>query len=196
MSAAVGAPVTATTRSIDVELAPDPESCDRTVAQLAALTEACTAAARRAARQATLGEDQLGGLSGIVYRHSSTLLAQACSRVAGRSGRVADGLAAYADGLTEVRRLLGDAVAVAAPHLTVAGGRIWSPARPPGPDDPRLSQAWAAWHEAVDIWRRARGLQQATEQAWLRVLEVPAPRAGDAEAGGESGPQTPGAVLP
>jgi hypothetical protein len=189
----------ASTRSIDVEVSPDPESCARTVAQLAALAEACTAAGLRAARQAGLGEDQLGGLSGIVYRHSSTLLSEACDRVAGRSGRLADGLAAYADGVIEVRRLLGEAVAVAAPHLTVAGGRVWSPARPPGPHDPLLAQAWAAWHEAVGIWRRARALLEATERAWLRILDVPVAVEGPGsggERGGDPVPDVPGAVLP
>jgi hypothetical protein len=195
----VGTPVTATMRSIDVGLAADAESCVRTVAQLEALSDACSATGLRVAGRARLGEDQLGGLSGIVYRHSSTLLAQACDRVAERSTRLADGLRAYADGLTEVRRLLDVAVAVAGPHLTVAGDRIWSPARPPGPDDPRLSQAWAAWHEAVGVWRRARELQQDVEQAWLRVLEVPVTvdAAGPVgETGGTPHPHGPGAVLP
>jgi hypothetical protein len=80
-------------------------------------------------------------------------------------------LAAYAAGVSEVQRLMDEAVAAASPHLTVGGGRIWSPAEPPGPDDTRLGQAWGAWTEAVDRWRAARRLEQEISQEWVRVID-------------------------
>ncbi len=120
---------------------------------------------------ARVGEEQFGGLSGIVYRHSSTLLRQATERTGRRSRRLAEGLTAYARGITEVQRLMDEAVAVASPHLTVGGGRIWSPAEPTCPDDTRLAPAWAAWRDAVDRWRAARALEETTTRAWMRVVD-------------------------
>jgi hypothetical protein len=73
--------------------------------------------------------------------------------------------------MTEVQRLMDDAAAVAAPYLLVAGGRIWSPPRPPGPDDTLLAEAWWAWSEAVDRWRAARRLEDLVSQEWLRVMD-------------------------
>ena len=49
-------------------------------------------------RHAQAGEEQFGGMSGIVYRHSSTLLGQAAERTGRRSRRLAEGLRAYAPG--------------------------------------------------------------------------------------------------
>ena len=120
-----------------------------------------------------LGEAVFGGLSGIVYRSSTTLLEQACGRIGRRSRRLADGLTAYAQGMFDVRRRLDDAVEVAAPHLTVSGNRIWSPARPAGPDDILTAQGWAAWDDAVDRWRAARALEDRVSQEWVRVLDRP-----------------------
>ncbi len=80
------------------------------------------------------------------------------------------GLTAYAAGMTEVHRLMDDAVAVASPRLLVGGGRIFSPAEPDRPDDTVLSQAWSAWREAVAYWRAARKLEEQTSQDWLRVV--------------------------
>ena len=62
--------------------------------------------------------------------------------------------------MTEVQRLMDEAVAVASPHLLVGGGRIFSPAEPARPDDTVLAQAWSAWHEAVAHWRAARDLEE------------------------------------
>jgi hypothetical protein len=165
--------LTAVGRSIDVGLAADPGSCVLTAARLDALAATCEQAALLLGRHAQVEEAAFGGLSGIVYRHSSTLLEQACGRVGRRSRRLAEGLAAYAQGMTEVRRQLDEAVSVAAPHLSVAGGRIWSPLRPAAPDDPVTTQGWAAWHDAVDRWRAARDLEDRVSQEWLRVLDRP-----------------------
>src|SRR6478609_1265016 len=126
--------LTAVGRSIDVGLAADPATCVSTSTALAALAETCERAALVLGRHAQLDEAAFGGLSGIVYRTSSTLLEQACGRTGRRSRRLAEGLAAYAQGMTEVRRRLDEAVALAAPFLDVTGGRIWSPLRPAGPD--------------------------------------------------------------
>ena len=144
-----------------------------TATALATLAESCEQAALVLGRHAQLDEATFGGLSGIVYRTSSTLLEQACGRTGRRSRRLAEGLAAYAQGMTEVRRRLDDAVAVAVPHLHVAGGRIWSPLRPAGPDDVVAAQGWAAWHDAVDRWRAARDLEGQVAQEWVRVLDRP-----------------------
>ena len=122
-------------RSIDVGLAADVASCTRTADQLAALAGSFEQAAMVLGRHASVDEAAFGGLSGIVYRHSSTLLRQGCERTGRRSRRLAEGLTAYAQGMTEVRRQLDEAVTLAAPHLRVAEDRIWSPTRPPGPDD-------------------------------------------------------------
>jgi hypothetical protein len=165
--------ITAVGRSIDVGLAADPASCLGTAAALAALAETCEQAALQLGRHSQLDEAAFGGLSGIVYRSSSTLLEQACGRTGRRSRRLAEGLTAYAQGMTEVRRRLDEAVAVAAPHLDVAGGRIWSPLRPAVPDDPDDTAAWAAWHDAVDRWRTARDLEERVSQEWVRVLDRP-----------------------
>ena len=168
--------LTAVGRSIDVGLAADSASCVRTATALTALAETCEQAALVLGRHAQLDEAAFGGLSGIVYRHSSTLLEQACGRTGRRSRRLADGLTAYARGMTEVRRRLDEAVAVAAPHLDVAGGRIWSPLRtagPDDPDDPGTAQGWAAWHDAVDRWRAARDLEEQVSQEWVRVVDRP-----------------------
>jgi hypothetical protein len=171
--------LTAVGRSIDVGLAADAASCVRAATLLATLAETCEQAALVLGRHAQLGEAAFGGLSGIVYRSSSTLLEQACGRTGGRSRRLAEGLAAYAQGMTEVRRRLDEAVAVAAPHLDVTGGRIWSPPRPAGPDDPDdpddavTAQGWAAWRDAVDRWRAARELEDRVSQEWVRVLDRP-----------------------
>jgi len=168
--------LTAVGRSIDVGLAADPASCMSTSTALAALAETCERAALVLGRHAQLDEAAFGGLSGIVYRTSSTLLEQACGRTGRRSRRLAEGLAAYAQGMTEVRRRLDEAVAVAAPHLHVAGGRIWSPLPPAGANDPAdavTAQGWAAWHEAVERWRAARDLEGQVSQEWVRVLDRP-----------------------
>jgi hypothetical protein len=168
--------LTAVGRSIDVGLAADSASCVRTATALTALAETCEQAALVLGRHAQLDEAAFGGLSGIVYRHSSTLLEQACGRTGRRSRRLAEGLTAYARGMAEVRRRLDEAVAVAAPHLDVAGGRIWSPLRTAGPDDPDdpvTAQGWAAWHDAVDRWRAARDLEDQVSQEWVRVLDRP-----------------------
>ena len=168
--------ITAVGRSIDVGLATDPASCMGTATALAGLADTCEQAARHLGRHAQLDEAEFGGLSGIVYRSSSTLLEQACGRTGRRCRRLAEGLTAYAQGMTEVGRQLDEAVAVAAPHLDVTGGRIWSPLRPAGPDDPEGSvtaQAWAVWHDAVDRWRAARDLEDQVSQEWVRVLDRP-----------------------
>ena len=144
--------LTAVGRSIDVGLAADPASCVRTAASPAPPWPGAASrppwswvGTRSWTRRA------FGGLSGIVYRSSSTLLEQACERTGRRSRRLAEGLTAYAQGMTEVRRRLDEAVAVAAPHLDVAGGRIWSPpCDPPAPTTPAPARGWAAWHDAVD----------------------------------------------
>jgi hypothetical protein len=164
-------PLTAVGKSIDVEVRPDPTSCSLTATQLATLAEACERSQAMLSSHARMDEEQLGGLSGIVYRHSSTLLTQAAERTGRRSRRLAEGLAAYAQGITEVQRLMDDAVAGASPYLMVGGGRIWSPAEPAGPDDTRLTPAWTAWRDAVDRWRAARALEEETSQAWLRVVD-------------------------
>jgi hypothetical protein len=168
--------LTAVGRSVDVSLAADPASCLGTATALATLADTCEQAALHLGRHAQLDEADFGGLSGIVYRSSSTLLEQACGRTGRRSRRLAEGLTAYAHGMTEVRRRLDEAVAVAAPHLDVVGGRIWSPLRPAGPDDPdhtATALGWAAWHDAVDRWRAARELEEQVSQEWVRVLDRP-----------------------
>jgi hypothetical protein len=167
--------LTAVGRSIDVGLAADPPSCTSTASALASLAETCERAALVLGRHAQLEEAAFGGLSGIVYRTSSTLLQQACGRTGRRSRRLAEGLAAYAQGMTEVRRRLDEAVALAAPYLDVTGGRIWSPLRPEGLDDPDAvtAQGWAAWHDAVDRWRVARDLEDQVSREWVRVIDRP-----------------------
>ena len=168
--------LTAVGRSVDVGLAVDPASCTSTATALVALAESCEQAALVLGRHAQLDEATFGGLSGIVYRSSSTLLEQACARTGRRSRRLAEGLTAYSQGMTEVRRRLDEAIAVAAPHLDVTGGRIWSPLRPAGPDDPAdavTAQGWAAWHDAVDRWRAARDLEDQVAQELVRVLDRP-----------------------
>jgi hypothetical protein len=168
--------VIAAGRVIDIEVQADPESCQVTVAQLARLGEACRQAAVLIGRQAQVGEDDFGGLSGGVYRQSSAELAATGDRLAVDCARLADGLADYARDIGEVRRLMREALAAATPHLTATESNIWSPVRPPDGCDARLSEAWAAWHAAVDWWRRARALEDAAEQQWLHVLgRGPAP---------------------
>lgn len=157
-------------KSIDVMLHPDPASCSAAVGQLAALADACAQAEELLVRNAQTGEGEFGGMSGIVYRHSTTLLGQAAHRIGGRSRRLSEGLSAHAAGMTEVQRLMNDAVAVASPHLLVGGGRIFSPAEPDRPDDAVLALAWSAWHEAVAYWRAARHLEEQTSQEWLCVV--------------------------
>ena len=88
--------LTAVGRSIDVGLAADPASCMSTSTALAALAETCERAALILGRHAQLDEAAFGGLSGIVYRTSSTLLEQACGRTGRRSRHLAEGLTAYA----------------------------------------------------------------------------------------------------
>jgi hypothetical protein len=162
--------LTAVGKSIDVEVGPDPTSCSLTAGQLATLAEACEHTQALLGGHARLGEDQFGGLSGIVYRHSSTRLVEAAERIGRRSRRLAAGLTAFAQGMAEVQRLMDDAVAVAVPHLLVGGGRIWSPAQPTGGDETSLGPAWAAWHEAVASWRAARELELRTSQNWIGLL--------------------------
>lgn len=164
-------PVLAVGRLLDIEVRAEPESCQHTATQLARLGEACGLAGGRLAQQAKVGEDQLGGLSGIVYRQSTKDLATLADRLATDCGRLAAGLGDYARDIAEVHRLMGEAVAVATGRLRVTGQAVWSPIRPPDPSDPELTAAWAAWHTAVDWWRRARGLEDAAVQAWWRVLQ-------------------------
>jgi hypothetical protein len=59
---------------------------------------------------------------------------------------------------------------VAAPHLTIGGGRIWRPPEPTRTDDTLLAQAWAAWYDAKSRWQTGRDLELRTSQDWLRVL--------------------------
>jgi len=168
--------VRAAGRVIDIEVQASPESCQVTVAQLVRLGEACRRAGLTLGRQAQVGEDDFGGLSGDVYRQSSAELASMSDRLAVDCARLADGLADYARDIEEVRRLMREALAAAAPHLVTSESNIWSPVRPPDGCDAQLAEAWAAWHAAVDWWRRARALEDAAEQQWLHVLgRGPAP---------------------
>jgi len=168
-------PVLAAGRMLDVRVLADPESCQRTATQLARLGEACGLAGTRLAQQAAGGEDELGGLSGIVYRQSSRDLGALAERLAANCARLAGGLGAYARDLDEVHRLIGEAVAAASPHLRTTPEAVWSPARPPDPADAELTAAWAAWHAAVDWWRRARALEDSAVAAWWQVIQRPAP---------------------
>ncbi len=70
---------------------------------------------------------------------------------------------------------MGEAVAAATGRLRVTDQAVWSPVRPPDPSDAELTAAWAAWHAAVDWWRRARALEDAAVQAWWQVLQRHAP---------------------
>jgi hypothetical protein len=162
-------------RVLDVRVVADPESCQATATQLARLSEACGLAGARLGAQATVGEDELGGLSGIVYRQSTSDLAARADRLAANTARLAAGLGDYARDVAEVRRLMGEAVAAALPHLRTTEQAVWSPARPPDPADAELTAAWAAWHTAVDWWRRARAQEDAAEQAWALVIQGPPP---------------------
>jgi hypothetical protein len=163
-------------QQIDIEVLADPESCQRTAAQLARLGQACVLVAGRLGRRAQVSEDDLGGLSGVAYRQSVAGAAATCERLALDCGRLADGLADYARDIADVRRLMGRARATAAPWLTTCAWAIWSPGQPPDPADAALSQRWDAWHEAVGWWRQARDLEDLAEQRWLHVLgRAPAP---------------------
>ncbi len=163
-------PLLAVGRLIVIAVRADPESCQATAGQLARLGEACETAAAHLAQQGQFAEEQLGGLSGIVYRQSLRDLAARCERLARDCARLAAGLGDYARDVAEVRRLMGEAVAVATPYLTVTDREIWSPVPPPRDHDDGLAEAWTAWHEAVDWWRRARALEDAAEQQWLQAL--------------------------
>lgn len=162
-------------RVLDLRVTADPESCQTTATQLARLGEVCGLVAPRLRAQATVAEDELGGLSGIVYRRSTADLAVLAHRLAANSARLADGLGGYARDIAEVRRLMGEALTAAAPHLRTTSETVWSPDRPPDLTDPDLVAAWAAWHAAVDWWRRARALQDAAEQAWKQAILRPLP---------------------
>jgi len=178
-------PLLAAGRLLDVVVRADPESCQGTATQLARLGEACGAAGARLVRQAGIGEDQLGGLSGIVYRQSTRDLADLADRLAADCGRLAAGLGEYARDVAEVRRLMGEAVAAATGRLQVTDQAVWSPIRPPDPGDPELTAAWTAWHAAVDWWRRARALEDAAVQAWWQVVQRHVPD-GPAEYGDDT----------
>ena len=123
--------------------------------------------------QAQPEEGAYGGLSGIVYRSSSTMVEHACGQTGRCSRRLAEGLAAYARGMTDVGRRLDEAVALAAPHVRVTGGRVFSPLRPAGPDGPATALGWAAWQDSVERWRAARDLEDQVSQEWVRVLDRP-----------------------
>ncbi len=128
-------PVLAAGRLLDVVVRADPESCQTTATELARLGEACGLAGVRLAQQAKVGEDQLGGLSGIVYRQSTTDLGALADRLAADCGRLAAGLGDYARDVAEVHRLMGEAVAAATGRLRVTDQAVWSPIRPPDPTD-------------------------------------------------------------
>jgi hypothetical protein len=168
-------PVLAVGRLLDVVVPADAESCQITATELARLGEACGLAGARLTQQAKVGEDELGGLSGIVYRQSTTDLASLADRLAADCGRLAAGLGDYARGVAEAHRLMGEAVAAATGRLRVTDQAVWSPIRPPDPADAELTAAWAAWHAAVDWWRRARALEDAAVQTWWQVLQRHAP---------------------
>jgi hypothetical protein len=170
-----GMPVLAVGRLLDVVVRADPESCQSTATELVRLGEACGLAGVRLAQQAKVGEDQLGGLSGIVYRQSTSDLAALADRLSRNCARLAAGLGDYARDVAVVHRLRGVAVAAATGRLRVTDQAVWSPIRPPQPADPELTAAWAAWHAAVDWWRRARALEDAAVQAWWHVLQRHAP---------------------
>jgi hypothetical protein len=157
-------------QQIDIEVLADPESCQRTAAQLARLGQTCVQVAGRLGRQAQVSEDDLGGLSGAVYRRSVARSAATCDRLAADCARLADGLADYARDIADVRRLMAQARTTAAPWLTTCDWAIWSPGHASDPADAALSHRWEAWHEAVSWWRRARGLEDLAEQRWLHVL--------------------------
>ena len=168
-------PALAVGRMLDVRVPADPESCQTTATQLARLGEACGVAGGHLGQQAVVGEDQLGGLSGIVYRQSTRDLAALADRLAANCARLAAGLRDYARDVAEVRRMMGEAVAAATPYLRTTDQAVFSPVRPPDPADAELTAAWAAWHTAVDWSRRARALEDAAVQAWWRVVQRPAP---------------------
>ncbi len=168
-------PVLAAGRLLDVRVDVDPSSCQATATQLARLGEACGIAGARLAQQAAVGEEELGGLSGIVYRQSTRDLAALADRLAANCARLAGGLGDYARDLDEVHRLMGESVAAASPYLRTTHEAVFSPVRPPDPADAELTAAWAAWHAAIDWWRRARALEDSAVQAWWQCLQRAAP---------------------
>lgn len=171
-------------QQIDIEVLADPESCQRTSAQLARLGHACVQVAGRLGRRAEASEDDLGGFSGTAYRRSVAGAAESCDRLGADCARLADALADYARDIADVRRLMAQARATAAPWLTSCAWAIWSPGQPPDPADAALNNRWDAWHEAVGWWRQARDLEDLAEQRWLHVL-------GRAEASDEPRPAVP-----
>ena len=167
-------------QQIDIEVLADPESCQRTAAQLARLGQACVQVAGRLGRRAQVSEDDLGGLSGAAYRQSVAGAAETCDRLARRlrppRRRVG--------GLCPRHRRRTPPDGAGARHRSAVAddlrlGDLES--RPAArPADAALSQRWDAWHEAVGWWRQARDLEDLAEQRWLHVLgRAPAPDAPD-----------------
>ncbi len=166
-------------QQIDIEVLADPESCQRTAAQLARLGQACVQVAGRLGRRAR-GERgrPRRALRGWPIDSPWPRRPRPATDWAPTARRLADGLADYARGIADVRHLMGRARASAAPWLTTCAWAIWSPGQPPDPADAALSQRWDAWHEAVGWWRQARDLEDLAEQRWLHVLgRAPAPDA-------------------
>jgi hypothetical protein len=102
-------------------------------------------------------------------------LAALADRLAANCARLAGGLGDYARDLDEVHRLMGESVAAASPYLRTTHEAVFSPVRPPDPADAELTAAWAAWHAAIDWWRRARALEDSAVQAWGQCLQRAAP---------------------
>ena len=158
-------------QQIDIEVLADPDSCQRTAAQLARLGQACVQVAGRLGRQAQVSEDDLGGLSGAVYRRSVARAAATCDRLAADCARLADGLADYARDIADVRRLMAQARATAAPWLTTCAWAIWSPGEPPDAADAALSQpvgGVARGSGLVAAGARPRGTHRTTLAARAR----------------------------
>ena len=132
----------------------------------------------RLARRAKVGEDELGGLSGIVYRQSTGDLAALADRLAANCGRLAAGLGDYARDVAEVHRLMGEAVARPRPDT------CRSPTRRSGA-------------RSAHPTRRPRAHGRLGRLARGRRLVAPRPRPGGRRgAGVVAGPPGPGTRRP
>ncbi len=156
---------------LDLVVAADPAACQRAAMGLEALGSTSDGVAERLRRWAAPCPST-GGVSDAAYRASARALADQVHGLSLRAGGLAGGLAAYAEALAEVRRLMELARTTAAPWLTTTATSIWCPERHPDPADAELSTRWTVWHDASARCREARELEHDAEERWRRVLDA------------------------
>lgn len=132
----------------------------------------------------------MAGEADRTYRASLRELTRSADHLGRVAGALGAALGDFAGELAEVRRLMAEARARAAPWLPTSEIEIRPPDRLPDATDPDLARRWSAWREAADRCAEARRRERAAEEQLARTL-----RSVGGDSPGPAGVGGPGAVA-